>query len=131
MDGGSDMKSKVKKNHNNNKNLFDNKDSDKQTTADIIKVFKGVGAIVFVVVILFIVIKKIKNIKEIQTTGWLSMAVVFIFGTLAGVKLSNFLERKTNLSENTCMNISVGFVFLIIGTIVYLFWDQFFSSLFA
>ncbi|MCK5313247.1 MAG: hypothetical protein KAJ62_14115 [Desulfobacteraceae bacterium] len=119
------MKSKHKKNH------YDNKDIDKQALTDIRTVFKGVGALVFVIVMLFIVIKKIKNIKDIQTSSWLKLAVIFIFCTLAGVKMSGFLEKKTNLSENTCMNISVGVVFSIVGAIVYLFWDQFFLSFFS
>ena len=96
----------------------------KQASADIGRVFKGVGALAFLIFMLILVANKIANIKTVDTSGWIGLGVFFVIVTLAGVKLSSVLEKRTNLSENSRMNISVGSVFIIFGGIIYLFWDS-------
>ena len=123
------MKSNMKSKNNNSKKDQENLDVN-TVYREISAIFKGISALVFVVVMLFVVIKKISNIKNIQMTGWLSLAVTFVFVAWIGVKMSGVLEQKTNFSENICMNISVVVVFSVVGGIVYLFWDQFFCALF-
>ena len=123
------MKLNMKSKNNNSKKEQKNLDIN-TVSRDISVIFKGISALVFIVLMLFIVIKKISNIKDIQMTGWLSLVVAFVLVSLIGVKMSNILEQKTNFNENICMNISIVIVFSVIGGIVYLFWDQFFCALF-
>lgn len=102
----------------------------KQGEAAISKVFKGVCTLLCLAVMLVLVVKKIANIQSFNLTGWIALGVAFVVVTLVSVTLSGLLEKKTNLSENASMNISVFIVFSgALGT-AYLFWDglsKFFS----
>ena len=89
----------------------------------ITKAFKGLAAIAFLIFMLFVVIEKISGIKELDVTGWLGLAVLFVAVTLFGVKLSNFLDKKNNLSEDANINISIVISSVLVGLGVYLFWD--------
>lgn len=63
----------VKQGHEN-----ENQKIDKESEpADIGKVFKGLAAIGFFLLMLMLVIKKISSIKEVNTSGWFVLSVFF------------------------------------------------------
>ena len=95
-----------------------------QESSDIGKIFKGVGALAFIILMFVLVVKKIANITTVNTSGWIGLGVFFSVVTLTGVALSNILEKKTNLSENVCMNISIFTSFIVFGGVLYLFWGS-------
>jgi hypothetical protein len=95
-----------------------------QVSSDIGTIVKVFGSLAVVIVMLVLVVKKIANITMVHTSGWIGLGVSFAVVTLAGVELSNILEKKTNLSEKTCMNISIWGVVIVFGGVLYLFWDS-------
>lgn len=101
-----------------------NEEGLKQASSDIGKILKGIGALGFLILMVFMVGNKLSDIKTVNISGWVALGIIFVFGTMVAVKLSNILEKKTNFSENSCMNMSVGIVFIIFGGIVYQFWDS-------
>ena len=93
-------------------------------SSDIAKVLRGIGSLAFVVLMLVFVVKKIANITNVSTSGWIGLGVSLCIVTLMGVALSNILEKKTNLNENTCMNLSILIAFTVFAGFVYLLWDS-------
>ncbi len=71
-----------------------NQEGLKQASSDIGKVLKGIGALGFLILMVFMVGKKLADIKTVNISGWVALGIILVSGTLLGVKLSNILEKK-------------------------------------
>ncbi len=69
----------------------------KLESTDIRKILKGFTPLGYLFLMLLFAVKKIINIKEINASGWLMMVVIFVVASIMRVKLSEFLERITNI----------------------------------
>jgi O-antigen/teichoic acid export membrane protein len=88
------------------------------------KVIKGIGNLVVLLVMAWIVSQKINSINELSIIGWILVAVSFVVVVFCSIKMSELLKPHINLKENTLEWLSISVCFILFGLAAYLFNTQ-------
>lgn len=99
---------------------------------DIKKILKGIGSLLFVIVMALIVAQKINSINELTILGWSVVGISFFVVVLCAIKLEKLVKPYLKLKEGTLEWLSIIVCFSFFGLAVYILsTDSIKSALFS
>lgn len=84
-----------------------------------VRVLKGIGSLVFLLVMAVIVAQKIDAIIRMSTIGWIVLMVVFVGATFCSIKLMDLAKTYIRIKESTLEWLSISICFMIVGVAAY------------